>query len=453
MATQRPGVGVRASGNARSAVAAHSSAGRSDTAQAGGHALTCVSWSAARSASWTTSAPGSRIGMRWRKRCTQWALGTMIRASGWSVWTAAPSTGVQRRVGPVPPFGVYVHVPYCASRCGYCDFNTYVAPEGGARGVRRDGGRRGAPRRRAPGARRADTVFFGGGTPTLLSPGEIGTILRAIEAELGLAPGAEVTVEANPESVDARRSRRCATRGSRACPSGVQSTAPHVLAVLERRHTPGRAVAALREARAAGFAHVSADLMYGTPGETAEDFRRSLEDVLAAAPDHVSAYGLVVERGTRLAAQVRRGERAAPDPDVQADRYETADALLAEAGLRWYELCSWAASPDAACRHNLGYWRGGEWWGIGPGAHSHVGGERRWNVKRPADHARLVAAGRLPVAGREALGPAERRTERVMLGLRLAEGLALHPGEHVAATGLAGAGLLEGPRWAAAARS
>jgi oxygen-independent coproporphyrinogen-3 oxidase len=349
----------------------------------------------------------------------------------------------------VPPLGVYVHVPYCAARCGYCDFNTYVAPEAERRGYAAAAIAEVGLAAAQLGGRPAETVFFGGGTPTLLAPAELGAILRAIEAEVGLAPGAEVTVEANPESVDAGRLAALREQGFTRVSFGMQSAAPHVLAALERRHTPGRAAAALREARAAGFAHVSADLIYGTPGETAEDWRVTLEAALEAGPDHVSAYGLVVERGTRLAAQVRRGERLAPDPDVQAERYEAADALLGAAGLPWYEICSFAATPEAVCRHNLGYWSGGDWWGVGPGAHSHVGGVRWWNVKRPAEHAALVAAGRSPAAGREVLGPAERETERVMLGLRLAEGLPAGTLPAAPARRLAADGLLDRARLAA----
>jgi len=205
----------------------------------------------------------------------------------------------------------------------------------------------------------------------------------------------------------------------------MQSAAPHVLATLERTHTPGRAAQAASEARAAGFAHVSLDLIYGTPGESDDDWRASLDAALAAAPDHLSAYALIVEPGTRLAAQVKRGALAAPDDDAMADRYELADALLAAAGYRWYEVSNWATGEDAACRHNLGYWRGGDWWGIGAGAHSHVGGVRWWNVLHPSAYAARLAGGASPAAGRELLDAETRRVERVMLELRLADGLPL----------------------------
>jgi oxygen-independent coproporphyrinogen-3 oxidase len=205
----------------------------------------------------------------------------------------------------------------------------------------------------------------------------------------------------------------------------MQSAAPGVLAVLDRRHTPGRPVAAAREARAGGIGQVSMDLIYGTPGESDDDLRRSLDAVLGAGVDHVSAYALIVEDGTALARRIRRGELAAPDDDVSADRYELVDDVLGAAGLRWYEVSNWARSDDTRCRHNLGYWRDGDWWGAGPGAHSHVGGVRWWNVKHPARYAAALTGGELPVAGREVLTAGQRHQERVMLGVRLAEGLPL----------------------------
>ncbi len=327
------------------------------------------------------------------------------------------------------PFGVYVHVPFCATRCGYCDFNTYTAGElsgGGPRAGYADAVLAElALARRVLGeaAPRADTVFLGGGTPTLLTPAELATILTAIRETFGLAPGAEITTEANPESVDPASLAALRAAGFTRISLGMQSAVRHVLATLERTHTPGRAAEAAREARAAGFEHVSLDLIYGAPGESDDDWRASLDAALAARPDHVSAYALIVEPGTRLAAQVRRGELPAPDDDALADRYELADATLGAAGLDWYEVSNWAAGPDAACRHNLGYWRGGDWWGIGPGAHSHVGGVRWWNVLHPASYAARLADGASPAAGRELLDVDTRRVERVMLELRLAEGL------------------------------
>jgi putative oxygen-independent coproporphyrinogen III oxidase len=331
-------------------------------------------------------------------------------------------------------FGVYVHVPFCASRCGYCDFNTYTADQLGA------GSREAYPARlraelalaaRVLGgaAPRVDAVFFGGGTPTLLPPAELVGVLRAIDDTFGLAAGAEVTTEANPESVGPAALRELRDGGFTRISMGMQSAAPGVLAVLDRRHTPGRAVAAAREAAAAGFAHVNLDLIYGTPGETADDWRRSLDEVLALVADgtvdHVSAYSLIVEDGTRLAARIRRGELAAPDDDVAADRYLVADELFGKAGLDWYEVSNWAAGEAARCRHNLLYWTGGDWWGLGPGAHSHVGGVRWWNVKHPARYAERLAAGGSPAQARELLTPVEQHTEDVLLRTRLVDGMPL----------------------------
>jgi oxygen-independent coproporphyrinogen-3 oxidase len=350
------------------------------------------------------------------------------------------------------PLGIYVHVPFCSTRCGYCDFNTYTAAELGGGGSR-DGFAAAAISevalaRRVLGqeAPRVSTVFFGGGTPTLLPPEDLATILSAIAAEFGLRPEAEVTTEANPESVDERSLSALREAGFTRVSLGMQSAAEHVLAVLDRQHTPGRAAAAAAEARRAGFEHVSLDLIYGTPGERPEDWARSLEAALEAEPDHVSAYALIVEPGTRLHARVRRGEMAAPDDDVMADRYEVADEVLGGAGLGWYEISNWAVTEAARCRHNLGYWRGDDWWGIGPGAHSHVGGVRWWNVLHPSAYAQRISAGVSPAQGREVLDDETRRVERIMLETRLADGLdavVLSHAGRAAAERFAADGLLE----------
>jgi oxygen-independent coproporphyrinogen-3 oxidase len=331
------------------------------------------------------------------------------------------------------PLGVYVHVPFCAARCGYCDFNTYVPGDAAgdfAAYVRAALAEvRLARRVLGPGAPAVSTVFFGGGTPTMLEPELLGALLDEIRDALGLEDGAEVTVEANPETVEPRMLGVLRAAGFTRISLGMQSARAHVLAALERRHTPGRAVDAAAQAREAGFAHVSLDLIYGTPGETAADWAASLEAAIGAGVDHLSAYGLTVEPGTRLHARVRAGTRRAPDGDVLASRYRAGDALLAGAGLRWYEISNWAADADARCRHNVGYWRSANWWGIGPGAHSHVGGVRWWNVLRPRAYAERLAAGHSPAAARERLAVADRRTERIMLELRLAEGHALDTGD------------------------
>jgi putative oxygen-independent coproporphyrinogen III oxidase len=338
------------------------------------------------------------------------------------------------------PFGVYVHVPFCASRCGYCDFNTYVPGER----VSRDGfvdavlAEWALADRVLGGAPPAATLFLGGGTPTLLPDAELARLLDAIPR----IDGAEVTIEANPDTVDRARLRALRRAGATRISLGMQSASPHVLATLERTHTPGAAVAAARAAREAGFEHVSLDLIYGTPGERDADWAASLEAAVAAGVDHISAYALSVEPGTRLHARVRRGRLPAPDEDAQARRYRQADATLAAAGLTWYEISNWAADYEARCAHNLGYWRSYDWWGLGPGAHSHVGGARWWNVLHPARYARAAATRTSPAAGRERLTAAQLRTERTMLGVRLADGLEL-AGPARGATQLARDGLLD----------
>ncbi|WBB92206.1 radical SAM family heme chaperone HemW [Verrucosispora sp. WMMC514] len=356
-------------------------------------------------------------------------------------------------------FGVYVHVPFCASRCGYCDFNTYTADELGG-GASREGYADTVLAELALAARvlkdapppRVETVFVGGGTPTLLPADDLARILDAIDRTWGLAADAEVTTEANPESVTPTSLKELRAAGYTRISLGMQSAAPGVLAVLDRRHSAGRAPAAALEARDAGFDHVNLDLIYGTPGERAEDFAASLDQVVAAGVDHVSAYALIVEDGTRLAARMRRGELPYPDEDVAADRYLAAEATLGAAGFSWYEVSNWARTPQARCRHNLLYWTGGDWWGLGPGAHSHVGGVRWWNVKHPGAYAQRLAAGASPGQAREVLTGDEAHMEDVMLRSRLAGGLPLDvltdAGRAGAARALA-AGLLAEPAHAA----
>ena len=328
------------------------------------------------------------------------------------------------------PFGFYVHVPFCVTRCGYCDFNTYTATE--LKGASRESYAdtaiaeiRLARRVLGDVDLPVQTVFVGGGTPTLLAADDLGRVLDAIGKEFGLAEGAEVTTESNPETVDPRYLMRLREAGFTRMSFGMQSAREHVLKVLDRTHTPGRPQQCVSWAREAGFEHVNLDLIYGTPGESDADWQASLDAAMAAGPDHISAYALIVEDGTRLAAQVRRGELAAPDDDAMADRYLAAERTLGEHGLGWYEISNWATGDEARCRHNLLYWTGGDWWGVGPGAHSHVGGTRWWNVKHPAAYASRLAEDAGPAYAREVLGPGDRRFERIMLELRLAQGCPL----------------------------
>ncbi|MFD0362881.1 radical SAM family heme chaperone HemW [Nocardia sp. GCM10030253] len=331
-------------------------------------------------------------------------------------------------------FGIYVHVPFCATRCGYCDFNTYTAgelgtsasPESWLEGLRGELATAAEQFAALPTATPdVATVFVGGGTPSLLGGDGLAAVLAAVRSNFTLESDAEVTTESNPESTSPEFFERIRAAGFTRVSLGMQSAAQHVLKVLDRTHTPGRAVAAAKEARAAGFEHVNLDLIYGTPGERDGDLDASLDAVLDAGVDHVSAYSLIVEDGTALARRVRRGELPAPDDDVLASRYERIDARLSAAGLTWYEVSNWAAGDSARCRHNLGYWDGGDWLGAGPGAHSHVGGVRWWNIKHPARYADTVAQGGLPAAGWETLTADERHTERVMLTVRLRTGLCL----------------------------
>ena len=343
-------------------------------------------------------------------------------------------------------FGVYVHVPFCRVRCGYCDFNTYTSDE--LRGARQSDyagqaiGEIRMSRRMLEASglpdRPAETVFFGGGTPTLLPAGDRARLLDAVRVEYGLADGAEVTTEANPDSVTPADLVRLAEGGFTRVSFGMQSAVPHVLAALDRTHDPARVPLVVGWARDAGL-DVSLDLIYGTPGESLTDWRVSVESAIAEQPDHLSAYSLIVEDGTKLARQIRRGELSEPSDDLEADMYELADELLGAAGYEWYEVSNWATNASHRSRHNLGYWRGDDWWGVGPGAHSHVGGVRWWNAKHPSAYADRISAGVSPAVGREVLGAAARETERVLLLTRIREGIelaSLQPAGRTAVAGL-----------------
>ncbi|MGW7200749.1 radical SAM family heme chaperone HemW [Streptomyces chryseus] len=333
------------------------------------------------------------------------------------------------------PLGFYLHVPYCATRCGYCDFNTYTATElrgsGGALASRDNYADtlveevRLARKVLGDDPRPVRTVFVGGGTPTLLAAGDLVRMLGAIRDEFGLADDAEITTEANPESVNPQYLAELRAGGFNRISFGMQSAKQHVLKILDRTHTPGRPEACVAEARAAGFEHVNLDLIYGTPGESDADWQASLDAAIGAGPDHVSAYALIVEEGTQLARRIRRGEVPMTDDDVHADRYLMTESALSAAGFEWYEVSNWATSDAARCLHNELYWRGADWWGAGPGAHSHVGGVRWWNVKHPGAYAQALGDGRSPGAGREVLPAEDRRVERILLELRLADGCPL----------------------------
>ncbi|MBZ8178422.1 coproporphyrinogen III oxidase [Corynebacterium poyangense] len=348
-----------------------------------------------------------------------------------------------------PGFGVYIHVPFCASRCGYCDFNTYTPGELGSsasphsylEALEQELELAAA----MPETQPADTIFIGGGTPSLLGAEALARIICVIERTFGITPGAEITTESNPESTSPEFFEKLLAAGFTRLSLGMQSTAPHVLRVLQRQHTPGRALAAAREAKAAGFSHLNLDVIYGTPGETDQDLERTLSYALGTGVDHISAYSLIIEDGTAMARKIRSGELPEPDPDVLAERYQIIDTLLSSAGLEWYEVSNWAL-PGGECRHNLIYWTDGHWWGAGPGAHSHLGKRRFANVKHPARYARELSAGCLPIAMNETLTAEEQHMEKIMLGLRLRRGIprdALSPAASPLVEELSQQGLIE----------
>ena len=343
------------------------------------------------------------------------------------------------------PLSLYVHVPFCRVRCGYCDFNTYTVGFGPGAQVgdyapsvlaeaslaARVMAESGLP------AREAETVFFGGGTPTMLDTAELTEIVTGLRDRIGIAPGAEVTLEANPDTVTREGLVQLADAGFTRVSFGMQSAVPAILKTLDRTHTPERVPLVVQWAKEAGLL-TSVDLIYGTPGESLAEWETSLRAALSYKTDHISAYALVVEEGTKMGAQVARGELPTPDPDDEAAKYELADALLGEAGYVWYEISNFARATDAdlasgrpstfythASAHNLAYWRDWDWWGLGPGAHSHVGRMRWWNVKNPAAYAARLRDGRSPAYAGEILDEDTRELERVMLGVRTSEGIEL----------------------------
>ena len=328
---------------------------------------------------------------------------------------------------------VYIHVPFCAVRCGYCDFNTYTATELGGGGSQAEYPANAMREMdltlaedRAAGYEyeQVATVFFGGGTPTLLPADDLVSMLDHLRRLIPLADGAEITTEANPDSVTRASLSRLAAGGITRVSFGMQSAVPSVLRTLDRTHDPEKVPQAVAWAREAGL-DVSLDLIYGTPGETLADVETSVKAALACGVDHMSAYSLIIEGNTAMARQLRRGELEQPDPDDMADKYELVDDLARADGLSWYEVSNWARTPAQRSRHNLAYWKGTDWWGIGPGAHRHRDGLRSWNGKRPSRYARMLAAGEMPLADSEQVAGEDRVVERIMLELRIADGLAV----------------------------
>ena len=329
-------------------------------------------------------------------------------------------------------FHAYVHVPFCRVRCGYCDFNTYTSDE--LRGVKQAGFAaelmaeiRFSKRVLADSGftpKPLSSVFFGGGTPTQLPASNLVAILAELRDAFGIEPGAEVTTEANPDNVDLAYLQELKAGGFTRVSFGMQSAVDSVLKVLDRSHTKERVPEVVAAAKQAGL-ETSVDLIYGAPTETIEQWQETIREALALETDHISAYSLIVEPGTKMARQIASGELPEPDEDEQATKYELAEAAFAVAGLHWYELSNWSRNAETRSAHNLSYWHGKNWWGYGPGAHSHIGGVRWWNQKHPASYVAPLAKGESPALGRETLTPETQLEEQVLLQIRLREGLAV----------------------------
>lgn len=326
------------------------------------------------------------------------------------------------------PFEIYVHVPFCLRRCGYCDFNTYTASDLGG----------GASRQNYASVlihemeltrqwqddcgiqpRPVATMFFGGGTPTILPAVDLIRIVNSARQLWGFEPGIEITTEANPDTVDDEYVAELAEGGITRISFGMQSAVPHVLRTLDRTHDQRNVVAGVKAAKRYGL-RSSVDLIYGAPGETLEDWRRSLDAAIDVGTSHISCYALTVAPKTKMGRRIARGRLAPPSDDDEAAKYEIADRVLSNAGFSWYEISNWAKNDDV-CRHNIGYWHNDDWAGFGPGAHAHYGNGRAWDIAHPKKWALAVESGVLPWAGTEWLDSREQIEERVMLGLRLNE--------------------------------
>ena len=323
----------------------------------------------------------------------------------------------------------YIHIPYCAKRCGYCDFNTYTPSElkSGDLDSLSSSYIDSALKEiemaaQVVGSATIPTIFFGGGTPSLLPAAQLARVIEAIRGRFTLDKDIEITLEANPDSLTQEFLDEIKSAGATRISMGMQSAVGSVLKVLDRTHNPESVGRAVSMVRAAGFEHVSVDLIYGSPGETIDDWRRSLEYALALDIDHISAYALIVEKGTKLAAQINRGELTMPPDDQSADKYLLADQLFEAAGFNWYELSNWS-KPGGQCRHNIAYWDGSFWWGVGAGAHSYLNGKRWWNVKHPSSYQEKILQGQSPELSHEILTPENLSDEFIMLQIRRREGI------------------------------
>lgn len=325
----------------------------------------------------------------------------------------------------------YIHIPYCVKRCGYCDFNTYTPSELKiTEGLAQISNSYidlllmeiKAAKVQVGQSANVPSIFFGGGTPSLMQPDDIGRVISTIKSEFTLLPDAEITMECNPDSVTKESLAAFRAIGVNRVSFGMQSAVKHVLATLDRTHNPENLLQVTTWAKEVGFSEISVDLIYGTPGESLSDWQTSIDAALALPITHISAYALIVEEGTKLAAQIKRGEVAQVDDDLTAEKYLVADKAFTAAGFEWYELSNWAKSGSLS-KHNLAYWLGDNWWGAGPGAHSHLNGKRFWNVKHPNLYKERVLANQSPVADSEVLEELQIESERLMLSLRLPSGV------------------------------
>lgn len=325
----------------------------------------------------------------------------------------------------------YIHIPYCVKRCGYCDFNTYTPSELKiTEGLAQISNSYidlllmeiKAAKVQVGQSVNVPSIFFGGGTPSLMQPDDIGRVISTIKSEFTLLPDAEITMECNPDTVTEESLAAFRAIGVNRISFGMQSAVKHVLATLDRTHNPENLLQVTTWAQEVGFSEISVDLIYGTPGESLSDWQTSIDAALALPITHISAYALIIEEGTKLAAQIKRGEVAQVDDDLTAEKYLVADKAFTAAGFEWYELSNWAKSGSLS-KHNLAYWLGDNWWGAGPGAHSHLNGKRFWNVKHPNLYKERVLANQSPVADSEVLEELQIESERLMLSLRLPSGV------------------------------
>lgn len=326
----------------------------------------------------------------------------------------------------------YIHIPYCIKRCGYCDFNTYTPGElqisTGLAEVSNSYIDLLIKEIRLARAQVVEntvvpSIFFGGGTPSLMQASDIGRVISAIKSEFNLSLDAEITMECNPDTVSKESLAQFKAVGVNRVSFGMQSAVKHVLETLDRTHNPDNLLQVTTWAQQIGFKEISVDLIYGTPGESICDWQTSIDSALSLPITHISAYALIIEEGTKLAGQIKRGQVQPVDDDLAAEKYLIADRAFTAAGFNWYELSNWA-KPNSASKHNLAYWLGDNWWGAGPGAHSHLNGKRFWNVKHPNLYREKLQSDQSPIAGSEFLAQSQIESERLMLSIRLPTGVA-----------------------------